>query len=438
MLDTLIHNGTIVTVDPAFRVLNGGAVAIEGDRIERVWRPSANDPLTEAKEIVDARGGIVMPGLVNLHTHLPMSLFRGLADDLPLKQWLGDHIFPAEATHIDPATVRLGARLSCAEMLMGGTTTCCDGYFHAADIAEAVERIGMRAVLGQGVIDFPAPGVPDPSKGVAVASDFVRIWKNRSERICPAVFCHSPYTCSEAVLKDAKRTAESSGVLFQIHLAETRDEWDQIRWAHGCTPAAYLQRLGILDENTLLVHAVWVDEADIQRIADSGAAVAHCPESNMKLGSGVAPLVEFLEAGIPVGIGTDGCASNNDLDLWGEMDTLAKLHKVRRRDPTVMDAAGVVRMATLGGARALGMADVIGSLERGKRADVILIDVNQPRLTPMYHPESHLVYAVRAGDVRDVMVDGQWLVRQRRLLADDLDDLLDRVRTFAGDMQRHR
>ena len=438
MTDTIIYNGTIVTVDPAFQVLRGGAVAIDRGRIQRIWQPREGEPLPEAREIVDARGGIVMPGLTNLHTHLPMSLFRGLADDLPLEQWLNEHIFPAEATHIDEETVRLGARLSCAEMLLGGITTCCDGYFHATAIAEAVEQMGMRAVLGQGVIDYPAPGVPDPSKGVAVARDFARQWQGRSDLIRSSIFCHSPYTCSETTLTHAKRAADELDVLFQIHLAETRNELEQMSSDQGCSPAAYLHRLGILDANTLLVHAVWVDVSDIEQIAGSGARIAHCPESNMKLGSGVAPLPDFLSAGIAVGIGTDGSASNNDLDLWGEMDTLAKLHKVQRLDPTIMDATSVVRMATMGGAKALGMDGLIGSLEVGKRADVIIVDVDQPQLTPMYHPASHLVYAVRAGDVRHVMVDGAWVVRDRRLLSIDLDDLLHRVRVFAREVIRRR
>lgn len=438
MLDTILYNGTIVTVDSVFQEIRGGAVSIERGRIKDVWQPREKEPLPEAKEVVDLHGGIAMPGLVNSHTHLPMSLFRGLADDLPLQQWLNEHIFPAEANHINEETVRLGARLSCAEMLLGGTTTCCDGYFHAAAIAEAVEQMGMRAVLGQGVIDYPAPGVPDPSKGVVVARDFARQWQGRSELIRASIFCHSPYTCSEKTLTAAKRSADELGVLFQIHLAETRNELEQIRTAHGCSPAAYLHGMGIMDANTLLAHAVWVDAEDIERIAGSGARIAHCPESNMKLGSGVAPLPDFLSAGIAVGIGTDGCASNNDLDLWGEMDTLAKLHKVQRLDPTVMDAASVVRMATMGGAQALGMDDLIGSLEVGKQADVIVVDINQPQLTPMYHPASHLVYAVRAGDVRHVMVEGEWVVRERRLLSVDLDDLLHRVRVFARKVVRSR
>jgi len=299
-----------------------------------------------------------------------------------------------------------------------------------------VVTMGMRAVVGQGVIDFPAPGVPDPSRNIDVARDFARKWSGRSELVRPAIFCHAPYTCSDQTLIKAKAAAESLGVLFQIHAAETRGELDQMQASHGCSVVAYLYGLGILNARTLLIHAIWLDACDIEQIAATGASIAHCPESNMKLGAGVAPVPDFLKAGITVGIGTDGCASNNDLDLWGEMDALAKLHKVQRLDPTVTDAATVVRMATMGGAEALGMADEIGSLELGKQADLIMIDVDQPHLTPIYHPASHLVYAVRAGDVRHVMVGGKWAVRDRRLVDFDLEGLIDEVVRFAEKVKK--
>lgn len=427
MYDTIIHNGTVVTVDSGFTVIRRGAVAVRRGRIEKVWAPPAGQALPAAAEVLDARGGIIMPGLVNAHTHLPMALFRGLADDLPLEEWLADHIFPAEARHISAGSVRSGARLACAEMVSGGITTCCDGYFLVDRFFDAVEATGMRALLGQGVIDYPAPGVPDPTRNVAVARDYARKRKTASALAQPSIFCHSPITCSAATLVAAKKAAEQSGVLFQVHVAETQAERDRIMKAHGRTPVQYLDRLGLLNETTLLVHAVWTDERDIEIIARSGARVVHCPESNMKLASGVAPVPDFLAAGIAVGLGTDGCASNNDLDLWGEMDTAAKLHKVHRMDPTVMAAATVVRMATIQGAHALGMHRTIGSLEPGKCADLIVVDMNRPHLTPLYHPASHLVYAVRAGDVRHAMVNGRWLLRDRKLLTIDMGALLPEV-----------
>jgi 5-methylthioadenosine/S-adenosylhomocysteine deaminase len=430
MYDTIIHNGTVVTVDPGCTVIEQGAVAVRDGQIMKVWAPPPDQAPLWAAETVDARGGIIMPGLVNTHTHLPMTLFRGLADDLPLREWLDDHIFPAEAAHINAESARLGARLACAEMLLGGTTTCCDGYFLVDQFFDAVASSGLRAIMGQGVIDFPAPGVPDPSFNVAAACEFAEKRKTDGALLQPSIFCHSIYTCSDRTLLAAKQAAERADVLFQIHVAETRSERDQIMEAHGCSPVRYLDRLGLLNERTLLVHAVWVDDEDIEIIARNQARVVHCPESNMKLASGVAPVPDFLRAGITVGLGTDGCASNNDLDLWGEMDTAAKLHKMHRLDPTVMDATAVVRMATIEGAHALGLDRSIGSLEPGKRADLIVVDLRQPHMTPLYHPASHLVYAARAGDVHHVMVDGRWVVREKRLLTVDLGDLVPRVNAF--------
>lgn len=416
--DTLIRNATVLTLAPSDAIQTSGAVAVRGDRIAAVG-PEHRFADWQIGETVDAGGGLVMPGLINAHTHLPMTLFRGLADDLPLDQWLQEHIFPAEARFITPRTVPASTRLAVAEMLLDGTTCCCDGYFLEDHVAGTVARTGMRAVLAQGVIDFPAPGVPDPSRAIEVARDYVQRWQERCALIRPSIFCHAPYTCSAETLQAAKAAARQLGVSFQIHVAETQSEQQQCRQANGCSPVAYLHKLGLLDKGTILVHAVWVDAADIALIAQSGASVVHCPESNMKLASGVAPIPDMLKAGISVGLGTDGCASNNDLDLLAEMDSASKLHKVHRRDPTVMDAAGVVRMATCEGARVLGLDHLIGSLEVGKQADLIIVDVRQPHSTPLYRPYSHLVYAARGSDVRDVMIAGRWVVRERELMTID-------------------
>jgi 5-methylthioadenosine/S-adenosylhomocysteine deaminase len=279
--------------------------------------------------------------------------------------------------------------------------------------------------LGQGVIDFPAPGVPVPGQNIEVADRFVRDWRDRSPLIRPSIFCHAPYTCSPETLQAAKAAADKWGVLFQIHVAETRSEEDQCRQAHGCSSVQYLERLGLLDRRTLLIHSVWVDETDLDIIARRQAPVAHCPESNMKLASGVAPVPRMIDKGIVVGLGSDGCASNNDMDLFHEMDTTAKLHKVHHADPSVLDAAKVVRMATMGGARALSLDHKIGSLEKGKEADLIVIDTARPHLTPMYHPLSHIVYAVKGSDVQDVMIAGRWVVRDHRTLTLDTDAVME-------------
>ena len=425
--DLVIYNGSVVTVNSDFDIFESGFVCIKDGRIERVGAKSHGWLLPYAAETIDAEGGIVLPGLVNTHTHLPMTLFRGLADDLPLMQWLNEHIFPAEAKHINPDSVRAGALLGCAEMLLSGTTTCCDGYFLEGDVAEAVSRSGIRAVLAQGVIDFPAPGVPDPAENVNHAAAYAESWFSRSPLISPSIFCHSPYTCSNDTLESAKAAAAEKGVLFQIHVAETQTEREQTLSEHRMTPIQHLDRIGILDENTLLVHAVWVDDTDISIISDRRAKVSHTPSSNMKLAAGIAPAPEFLKAGIMVGIGTDGPASNNTLDLFKEMNLVAKLHKVHTLDPTVMDARTVLEMATIGGAGVIGLGSEIGSLEIGKAADLIILDTQKPHLTPMFNPVSHIIYSAYGSDVRDVIIAGKIVVRNRKLLSFDLETVIQQV-----------
>jgi len=410
--DVLIKGGTLLTMEEHVPVMENGFLLVRNGIIADIG-PDKECPDPGGARIIDAAGAIVMPGLVNCHTHLPMALFRGLADDLPLDQWLNNHIFPAEAEKINPDSVKKWARHSCLELLNSGTTTCCDGYFYEDQAAEAALESGIRAVAGQGVIDFPAPGVPDPEKNVAHAAAFAEKWQNRCSRIHPSIFCHSPYTCSETTLVRAKKAAREGGILFQIHLAETKNEQQMIPRHHRhLSPAAYLDRLGLLDENTLLSHAVWIDDRDMALIEENGAAIVHCAKSNMKLASGIAPMPSIMKRAIPVGLGTDSCASNNSLDLFSEMDMAAKLHKCAGSDPTVMKARDVVTMATIGGARALGLDRSIGSLVRGKKADIIVIKTDQPHLVPLYNPFSTVVYGVKGSDVTHVMVDGELLVNR--------------------------
>ena len=438
MFDTLIYNAIVVTIDSRFRIIHNGAVAIRKGQIAEVRDLDTTPALPAAEERIDAEGGMVMPGLVNGHTHLPMVLYRGLADDLPLEQWLQEHMFPVEARFSTAENIPWAVQLACAEMLLGGVTTCCDGYFLADEIAETLSRIGMRAILAQGVIDFPAPGVPDPAKNIATAKAFVEKWQNRTPLIQPSIFCHAPYTCSADTLTAAHKTAEQAGVPFQIHVAETQAEAQNSQKEHGLSPVGYLNRLNLLTPSTLLIHAVWTDEADIKMMADAGAAVIHCPESNMKLASGIAPIGKYVAAGIRVGLGTDGCASNNDMDMFKEMDAMAKLHKVSRMDPTAMPARTVLEIATRAGAGALGLGARIGSLEPGKQADLIVLNPRQPHLTPLFHPESHLIYAAAAADVRHVMIEGRWVVRERELLTIDLASAMQQVNRIARDIQGTR
>jgi len=424
--DCIITNGTVVTVNSNHDVLATGTVCIADGTIRQVLPGGPANSLPDAGTVLDAGGGIIMPGLVNTHTHLPMTLFRGLADDLPLMTWLSEHIFPAEARHIDPDTVRTGTLLACAEMLLSGTTTCCDGYFYEDHVAKAVRDTGMRAVLGQGIIDFPAPGVPDPSRNVETAVEFVRRWNGASARILPSLFCHSPYTCSPDTIKAAKEKAREAGCLFQIHAAETHAECLQIREKFGTSPIQALDAMGVLDQDTLLVHAIWIDERDIETIAARKSKVTVATQSEMKLASGIAPIARLLEAGVTVGLGTDGSASNNSMDMFCEMDMTAKLHKVHNLDPTVLAASCALALCTIDGARSIGLSELTGSLEVGKRADVIVLDTAKPRLTPLYNPVSHIVYAACGADVRHVLIDGQVLVRDRELISMDLRDILEK------------
>jgi 5-methylthioadenosine/S-adenosylhomocysteine deaminase len=416
MTDQLfIRNGTILTMAADSPVIENGSLLIENGEIQ-VLGPSGSLAPPSRARVIDAAGCLVMPGLVNCHTHLPMSLFRGLADDLPLDVWLFEHIFPAEAEQINPASVGKWARHSCEELLLSGTTCCCDGYFHGDGVAGAALETGIRIVAGQGIIDFPAPGVPDPEKNVATAVEFVRRWTGRSQRVTPSIFCHSPYTCSATTLVAAKQAARELGVLFQIHVAETRSETSNITDCGDRSVVRYLDDLGIIDDATLLVHCVWLDGSDIAILKKRGAGVAHCAESNMKLASGIAPVPEMMAAGIRLGLGTDGSASNNNLDLFQEMDMVSKLHTVACSDPGVLAAQKVVTLATLGGARALGLDRKIGSLARGKRADIILVNLKKPHLVPVYNPFVTLVHGVKGSDVSHVIVDGRIRVENGELV----------------------
>ncbi|MEJ2431434.1 MAG: amidohydrolase [Deltaproteobacteria bacterium] len=429
--DLLVTGDYLLTFNQEKTVVEKGAVAVKGDRIAAIGEASNMAEKVEAREVLDASGCLIMPGLINLHTHGAMTCFRGLADDLPLQEWLHEHIFPAEASHLTEETVYWGTLLAAVEMIRSGTTTFCDGYFYEDGAARAVAASGIRGIVGQGVVDFPAPGVPDPRLNVKAAEAFVLRWQNKSPRLIPSVFCHSGYTCSPQTLVAAKTICSEHKIIFQIHLAENQAELEETQQRYGKRPVEHLLTLGILDGDTLCHHAVRVNEKEIETLAQSGVGISHNPESNMKLASGVAPLPKMLAGGVKVGLGTDGCASNNDLDLFQEMDKAAKLHKVHQGDPSLSSAVQIVEMATKGGAAALGMADILGSLEPGKKADLITIDLNQPHLTPMYEPCSHLVYAARGADVRDVIIDGRMVMGRRQLADIDEQEIMGKVREIA-------
>jgi 5-methylthioadenosine/S-adenosylhomocysteine deaminase len=433
-LDCLIYNALVLTMAPGAGPLARGYVAVQGGKIAALGQAEAGGDLPAARERLDARGALVLPGLVNTHCHAPMVWFRGLADDLPLQQWLKGFIFPAEGGWLNADRVYWGARLAAAELIRGGVTTVADGYFFEAAVRQALAEAGLRAVVAQGVVDFPAPGVPDPARNLEVAADFLDSGAAFRDRLTSAVFCHSPYTCGPETLKRAKDLTRDRGVPFFLHLAETREEADDLVCRTGRSPGAYLDQLDLLDDLTVAVHAVWLSPPDLELLARRGVKVSHCPESNLKLAAGVAPIPDLLKLGVTVGLGTDGAASNNNLDLWGEMSLAARLHKVWDHDPTIMPAARVVALATREGARVLGLGDVTGTLALGKAADLIVVDLDQPHLTPLYDPYSHLVYAARAADVRHVMVDGRWLLTDRRFTSLDWSALTATARTISLDL----
>ena len=430
--DILITGGTALTLSAEMEVIENPVIGIRDDRIALVEKGSPAADGYVARERLDASGCVILPGLVNTHTHLPMVSFRGYADDLPLLEWLHGRIFPAEAKHVNRGMVYDASRLAMAEMILTGTTTFCDAYFYESAIAQASLDMGMRGVVAQGFIDFPTPDQPDPSRNLQIAEAFIDKWKDRSPLISPALFCHTPFTCLPQTLTDLKRTAREREVLYLSHVAETREEIKIIQERYGTTPVRHLRNLGVLDERTVAVHAVWLDEEELDMLRDSGAKVSHNPESNMKLASGVAPVPAMLRRGITVGLGTDGCASNNDLDLFREMGTAAKLHKVTSMDPTVLDARTALKMATIDGARVLGMEDRIGSIETGKCADLICVRMDMPHLTPVYHLYSHLVYAASGADVTAGIIGGRLVMKDRRLLHADLEEIMERVRKIAA------
>jgi 5-methylthioadenosine/S-adenosylhomocysteine deaminase len=434
MHDCLLHNALVLTMEPGAAPISDGYVAVKSGKIAAVGRALALRDLPPARQRLDVQGALVLPGLINTHCHAPMVWFRGLADDLPLQKWLTEVIFPAEGGWLDAEKVYWGALLAAAEMIRGGITTVVDSYFFAEAVRRALAESGLRANVAQGVVDFPAPGVPDPARNLEVAARFLDSGLEAGERLTSAVFCHSAYTCGPETLQKAKDLTRAQKALFFIHLAETREEVAELTRRTGLTPAAYLDRLGLLDEATVVVHAVWLTPADLELLARRRVAVSHCPDSNLKLAAGVAPIPQMLRLGVTVGLGTDGAASNNNLDLWGEISLAARLHKVWGQDPTLLPAAQVLALATWEGARLAGLAATTGTLTPGKAADLIVVPVTSPHLTPLYDPYSHLVYAARAADVLHVMVAGRWLLFDRQFTTLDWRTLARQVRRLSQDL----
>jgi 5-methylthioadenosine/S-adenosylhomocysteine deaminase len=409
-VDFVIDNATVITMDANSRVLSPGSVAVDGTTILAVDTPAAIAAKYRGRQHLDLAGHIVLPGLINTHTHAPMVLYRGLADDLALMDWLQKYIFPAEAKTVSPEFVRVGTRLAALEMIHSGTTLYADMYYFEEEIAAETKAAGLRGVLGQTIIQFPAPDAKTPAEGLRRTEAYIQRFKG-DPLITPAVAPHAMYTLDQATLLACRDLAVNHGVPLLIHLAETRDEVRIAQERYQQRPAAFLDRIKFWAPVTLAAHGVWVSPDEVSMLTARGVGISHNPESNMKLASGVAPVPEYLKAGTRLGLGTDGAASNNDLDMFEAMRQAAFLHKLIANDPRVVSAREALAMATIGGARALGLDQRLGSIEAGKLADIIAVSIDRPRQVPLYDPISHLVYTTRGDDVVLTMVNGQLLMQ---------------------------
>lgn len=422
----------VITEDASHRVIPGGAIAVRADRIVAVGPKSEIDSRYRPAARLDRPDAILAPGLVNTHTHAAMSLFRGIADDLKLQDWLEKYIFPAEAKNVSAEFVRWGTRLGCLEMLLGGTTTFTDMYYFEDVVAEVAREAGMRGVLGETIIGFPVADAKTPADSLAFTEKYLARFRN-DPLVVPAVAPHALYTNSDETLKASRALANKFNAPLLIHLSETKKENDDALSQRHMTPTKVLDTLGVLTGRTVAAHCVWVDEADMSILKQRGVGVAHCPSSNMKLASGVAPVVRMLDLDIAVGLGPDGPAgSNNDFNLFEEMDLAAKLQKVTTLNPQALPAAAALEMATIRGARALGLDKEIGSLEPGKRADAIMVRLDRPNAVPLYDAISQMVYALKAADVRDVMVNGKPVVRDGRILTLNSQQILQKAEEYRG------
>jgi 5-methylthioadenosine/S-adenosylhomocysteine deaminase len=426
----VVTGGIVLTQNDTRQVLSPGALAINGSDIVDVGTPAEIAARYTGAQTLDVRDQVVLPGLINTHTHAPMVLFRGLADDLALMDWLQKYIFPAEAKTVSPAFVRTGTRLAALEMIESGTTTFTDMYYFEEEIAKATSEVGLRGVLGQTIIQFPVADAKTPADGLARAEAFIKTFKD-DPLIVPAVAPHAMYTLDRDTLVASAALGRKYDVPVLIHLAETQDEVKTARDQHQATPAGYLESIGFWGPRTVAAHGVWVTDEDIAILKRRNVGVSHNPESNMKLASGTAPVLKYLAAGVTLSLGTDGAASNNDLDMFEAMRQASFLAKLSSGDPTAVPAQVALDLATIGGAQTLGLQKTIGSLEAGKRADLITVSMSSARQTPMYDPVSHLVYVTRGDDVRNTIVNGKVLMRDRKVLTMNEGEVLAQARALA-------
>jgi 5-methylthioadenosine/S-adenosylhomocysteine deaminase len=428
--DLIITNGIVVTMDESRTVHDDGAVVVEGDGIVAVGRRNEIEAQYSAAQMVDARGGLILPGFINGHTHVPMTLFRGLHDDVTLADWLYKYIFPAEAKNVNEEFVRWGTRLAAAEQIRSGVTTFADMYYFEDAVAEETKAAGMRGVLGETFIDFPAPDNKNEAAMLAYSEKFLRKWQG-DPLIHAAVAPHSIYTCSEKTLRDASALARKYHAPILIHTAEMKKEWQDSEKQNGMSPVRYLDKIGVLGPDVVSAHCIFVDQADEKILAQKQVGCVHNPSSNMMIASGVAPVADMRAAGVAVGLGTDGPAgSNNDLDLMEEIDLAAKLAKITKMDPLALNAQAVVEMATIEGARALHMEKEIGSLEAGKKADLVVISLDAPNAVPMYDVYAQIAYALKGSDVQTVIIGGRPVMRDRKLLTVDEKAAIAKAREY--------
>jgi 5-methylthioadenosine/S-adenosylhomocysteine deaminase len=426
----------VITMDPSRRVISDGAVAIRGDRILAVGKRAELERRYPARRRIGGPERLIAPGLINGHTHAAMTLLRGIAADVRLQEWLERYIFPAEAKLVTPEFVKWGTRLACLEMALGGITTYADMYYYEDTVAEATAEAGLRGVLGQTIVRFPAPDARTPEEALTFTERFIRRFQGHP-LVVPAVAPHALYTNRDDTLQAARQLANRHRVPLLIHLSETQQERHDTLARRKASPVAVLDALGVFHGRTVAAHVVWADDADLRTLKSRGVGVVHCPSSNMKLASGIAPVARMLALGIAVGLGTDGPAgSNDDLNLFEELDLAAKLQKIATGDPQALPAVQALEMATIHGARALGMEKEIGSLEPGKRADLISIRLDAAHAVPLYDPVSQFVYALKAGDVEDVMVNGRLVIRGRRMLTLDAAEVLRSASRFAQKVRR--
>ena len=429
-VDTLILGGTILCLDDGMTRIDDGALAIAGDTLVALGTQAELQGRFTSRNILDGTKTLIMPGLINSHTHAAMTCFRGIADDMNLMDWLNHYIFPAEARNVNPELAYWGSLLACAEMIKSGTTSFCDMYIFEEETARAAQEAGMRCLLGEVLFDFPSPNYQAPQEGLAYTRGLLERWAG-DPLIRIAVEPHALYTCSRPLLIAARDLAEEFQTPLALHLLENAAEKRHLQDQLGQGAVPYLHELGCLNERFIAFHGVYLDDEDLRIFGDQGCKVVYNPQSNMKLASGCAPVSRMLQAGIEVGLGTDGCASNNSLDMFREMNTAAKLEKVIHADPTLMPAPTVVAMATRAGARVLGMDQVTGVLKPGMKADLIMIDLQSPHLTPLYHPYSQLVYAANGADVKNVFINGRMVMKDRRLLTLNEEVSMAKVRQTA-------